>query len=247
MFSADASYPTAVASYDDEGIAAAIRWCSERMESGDTLAVWTSLKSNLSNCDELAQLVHRHSDVVHVAGRGGVRLQAPGPILMAWPDMNDIGELVHRGRHQIRGLCVLTLDDDRIRPWVTQMQPDILGDDSACATDIAALDPVVIEALKSLTLRINHNNTISAGWEKDQVVGTLLGLHDARIPMSGEAMHGWALANGWTGKNPQRLANFVAEINDGKRPRCRRVLSSDQVQALRSKAHGEDEDDVERR
>jgi hypothetical protein len=49
MFDGDVTYPTAVASYDDEGVDAAIDWCCEHMEDGDTLTVWTSLMSNLRN------------------------------------------------------------------------------------------------------------------------------------------------------------------------------------------------------
>ncbi|GAA5152322.1 MULTISPECIES: hypothetical protein [Amycolatopsis] len=90
--------------------------------------------------------------------------------------------------------------------------------------------------MKSLTKTINHSNTISAGFEKDMVVGTLLALHDAGVPMDGEAMQGRALANGWSGKNPQRLAQYVRDINAGKRPRSRRVLRTDYVESLRERA-----------
>ncbi|GHF93933.1 hypothetical protein GCM10017567_05460 [Amycolatopsis bullii] len=37
----------AVASYDDEGLDAAIDWCCEHMADDDTISVWTHLKSNL--------------------------------------------------------------------------------------------------------------------------------------------------------------------------------------------------------
>jgi hypothetical protein len=94
-------------------------------------------------------------------------------------------------------------------------------------------DPVVVEAMKSLTLTINHNNTIAAGYEKDDVVGVLLALHDAGIPMDGDAMQGLALAHGWSGKNPALLANYVKDINNGKCPRCSRVIGAEYVDHLR--------------
>jgi hypothetical protein len=65
------------------------------------------------------------------------------------------------------------------------------------------------------------------------VVGGLLALHDARIPMDSEAMQGWALANGWSGKNPERLAKYVDDINGGKRPRTSSVLRADYIDTLR--------------
>ncbi|MEW2211184.1 hypothetical protein AB0895_01835 [Streptomyces globisporus] len=236
MFDRDVTYPCAVASYDAEGVGAAIDWCCERMEDGDTLTVWTSLKSNLSNCSELEQLVSRHSNVEHITGRGGGFIRGNGPVLMAWPDMADIGKLAQYGGHHIRALCVITWNEDEIRPWVTAVRPSILGDRSAWEELTPELDPVVVEALKSLTLTVNHNNTISAGYEKDMVVTCLLALHDAGIPMDAEAMQGWALAHGWSGKNPERLAKYVEDINAGKRPRCRPMLRPDYVDSLRCRA-----------
>lgn len=245
MFDDQANYPTAVASYDDEGVAAAIRWCASHMEQGDTLTVWTKLKSNLRNCGELQRLVNRNSNVAHVTGRGGSYVHGTGPVLMVWPDMDDIGELVRFSSHMIRGLCVVTWNADRIRPWVTQTGPDILGDGSDWEDLTPELDPLVVEALKSLTLTVNHNNTISAGFEKDQVVGVLLALHDAHIPMDGAAIQGWALANGWSGKNPERLAKYVSDINAGKRPRSKSAIRPDYIDLLRERVAGGAEDEDE--
>lgn len=236
MFDRDVTYPCAVASYDAEGVGAAIDWCCERMEDGDTLTVWTSLKSNLSNCSELEQLVSRHSNVEHITGRGGGFIRGNGPVLMAWPDMAEIGKLLRYGGKRIRALCVITWNEDEVRPWVIAVRPSILGDGSVWEELTPELDPVVVEALKSLTLAVNHNNTISAGYEKDMVVSCLLALHDASVPMDAEAMQGWALAHGWSGKNPERLAKYVEDINAGKRPRCRPMLRPDYVDSLRRRA-----------
>ncbi|WHT22544.1 hypothetical protein N8J89_16220 [Crossiella sp. CA-258035] len=233
MFDRHVDYPTAVASYDDDGLAAAVKWCLEHWEPGDVLTVWTSLKSNLRNCPQLEQFVARYRDVEHVTGRGGAYLSGSGPVLMAWADMDDIGQLVQRSGHRVRALCVISWNEDAIRPWVSAMRPTVLGDGSAWENLTPELDPVVLEALKGLAL--NHNNTIAAGFEKDQVVSTLLALHDAGVPMDGTAMQGWALANGWAGKNPDHLARYVRDINKGKRPRCRRVIRADYVGYLRQR------------
>ncbi|MDV2474330.1 hypothetical protein F8M49_00990 [Rhodococcus zopfii] len=115
------------------------------------------------------------------------------------------------------------------------MKPDILGAGSAGEDLCPDLDPVVVEALKGLTRTVNHNNTISAGFEKDQVVGVLLALRDARVPMDADAMRGWALAHGWLDKNPARLAQYVHDINVGKRPRTRSVIRAGYVDMLRER------------
>lgn len=94
--------------------------------------------------------------------------------------------------------------------------------------------------MQSLTRTINHDNTISAGFEKDNVVSTLLALHGAGIRLNGEAMQGGALAHGWSGRNPERLAGYVQDINAGKRPRCRSVLRADYIDHLRRRTVGDD-------
>jgi hypothetical protein len=236
MFDRNVTYPCAVASNDTEGVDAAIDWCCEHVKDGDTLTVWTALKSNLQIGSELEQLVSRHSNVEHVTGRGGGFIRGNGPVLMAWPDMADIGKLQQYGGNRIRALCVITWNDDEIRPWVTAVKPSILGDGSVWEELTPELDPVIVEALKSLTLAVNHNNTISAGYDKDMVVSCLLALHDADIPMHDEVMQGWALAHGWSGKNPERLAKYVEDINAGKRPRCRPMHRPDYVDSLRRRA-----------
>lgn len=65
------------------------------------------------------------------------------------------------------------------------------------------------------------------GFEKEQVVGVLLMLHDAGILLGADVMQGWALTNGWSGKNPGRLSVYARDINAGKRPRTRSVLRAD--------------------
>jgi hypothetical protein len=126
MFDRNVDYPMAVASDDDEGLEAAVDWCCEHLEDGDTLTVWTHLKSNLRNCRQLEQLVAAHGNVEHVTGRGGGYVRAAGPVLMAWPDMSDIGQLSQAGGRRVRALCVITGSEDGIRPWVSAVRPTVL-------------------------------------------------------------------------------------------------------------------------
>jgi hypothetical protein len=236
VFADQVDYPVAVASQDDVGVDAAINWCVERMQKGDTLTVWTSQKSNLRNNRTLESLVNGHSNVEHVTGRGGGTVVSKGPVLMAWADMDDIGKLVRFNAARIRALCVISWADDWLKPWVAAVNPTILGDGSAWEASTQELHPVVVEAMKDLTGSINHNNTIAAGYEKDNVVGTLLALRSARIPMDGEVMQAWALAHGWSGENPKHLAKYVNDINAGKRPQVRARLRADYINNLRQRA-----------
>lgn len=238
MFERATDYPKAIASYDDEGVEQAIDWCCERMEEGDTLTVWTSQKSNLRNCPVLERFVHQHANVEHVVGRGGGFVRGRGPVLMAWGDMDDLGQLAQHGGSWVTALCVITWNDDAIAPWVATVDPTILGDGAPWEATASALDPVVVEAMKAMM--INHNNTIAAGYEKDQVVRILLAVYDADISMDAEAMQAWALANGWSGKNPKKLAEYVTQINAGKRPRCSGSVPAGYIDLLRERVTATD-------
>lgn len=58
--------------------------------------------------------------------------------------------------------------------------------------------------------------------------------------MDAAAMQVWALAHGWSGKNPQRLAKYVSDINGGKRPRTTWKKGSDYVTELRQHVDPDD-------
>jgi hypothetical protein len=125
VFDTAIDYPIAIASYDDHGVQAAIDWSCQHLEDDDVLKVWTYSKGNLRNCSTLDQLVARHSNVEHVTGRGGGYVRGTGPVLMAWADMGDIGELLRSCNREIRSLCVISFDDDALRPWVAEVRPTI--------------------------------------------------------------------------------------------------------------------------
>jgi hypothetical protein len=184
LFDRATDYPCAVTSSDDDGVEEGIQWCLRHLGPDDTLTVWTKLKSNLRNNRRLSELARR-SNVDHMTGHGGAYLSGRGPVLMAWAHLDDIGELVRFGAEDITGLCVISWNVERLRPWVVAQRPEILGDasDWEDLEESAEIDQVVVEALESLTLTVNHNNTIAAGFEKDQVVEMLLLLRKHRYPI----------------------------------------------------------------
>lgn len=239
MFEPQGDFPTAVTHHDDAGLRAGVEWCSLHMLAGDTLYVWTPLKSNLRYSTYLIDILRRYSNAEHVTGRGHAFLPGPGAVLMAWPSMDDIGKLSQAAGRRMRALCVVEWNQDDLRPWVSASSPTVLGDISRWAQGDEGpntINPVVIEGLKSLTQTINHNNTIAAGYEKDSVVSMLLQLHDAGYAMDADDIHGWALAHGWSGKNPQELANYVRRITRGERPRARARQREGFVEVLRRRA-----------
>jgi hypothetical protein len=241
VFDRKTDYPCAVTSHADAGLAEGIRWCINHKVDNEPLTLWVPLKSSLRHNDRIANL-SRQPWVETITGRG-MSFVRGGPVLATWPRMDDIGE-IQRSAARITALCVVAWNDDEIRPWVRAVKPAILGNGSAWEQDLYPehdLDPVAVEALKTMTMMINHNNTISAGYEKDIVVSTLLALRSHGYRLDSDLAQGWALANGWSGKNPQRLADYIRDINNGKTPSARTILRDDFVERLRREAAREDE------
>lgn len=225
MFASPIDYPCAVSDQSDEGQDAALRWVLDHLEDDQVLTVWVVQKSVLSSNDFVRNLAS-HCNVEVAVGRGSGHFAANGPVLAMYADADDLGKITSaRG---ITALCVVQWSD-RLRTWIAETGAAVLHEldlDEADreflgVADAVELPPAVVEALKSVTRVVNHNNTISAGYEKDIVVRALLRLHDQGVELPSQEMKEWAAAHGWRGDNPKRLAEFAERINKGARPRIR--------------------------
>ena len=154
---------------------------------------------------------------------------------MAWPRPADISEFLRYNSHQVTALCVIAWGKDTLLSWVSAARPELLG--KTTSWDMGdQLDPVVEAAMRNVTESINHNNTITGGDDKDDVVSALLALHDAGYALDAKALEGWAVANGWSGRNPALLADYAQRIMRGSRPRSRRKRDMNFVERMRQEA-----------
>lgn len=220
MFKQKMTAPVAVTTDDEESVDEGIRWLIGQLGAGQRLTVWTPQMQHLTGNSQLRSLVAR-AGVEHITGRGGAHLAGSGPVLMAWPRPADISEFLWYNSYQVTALCVIAWGEDELLSWVSAARPELLG--KTTAWDMGdQLDPVVEAAMRNVTESINHNNTIAGGYEKDDVVSALLALHDAGYALDAKALEGWAVANGWSGRNPAHLADYARRIMRGSRPRSRR-------------------------
>ena len=104
---------------------------------------------------------------------------------MAWADMDDIGELVRFGSKHMTALCVTAYDESAPPLGQESTNATVLGDRTAWTGKTPSLDPLLEEALKSMTSAVNHNNTVLAGFEKDTVVSIPAGAARRRHPDAG--------------------------------------------------------------
>lgn len=152
----------AVTSTDSGGLRDGLRWCIDQREESDHITVWTHELGNLRN-NPLLEKFAGSPGIDHVTARGGSFLRHPGPVLMAWADPSDIAGFVHGRAQSIRALCVVSWNENKLRPWVAYARPELLGDVSVWEVPIPMLDSEVEAEMRDATDRVNHNNSISGG------------------------------------------------------------------------------------
>ncbi|MDQ2851447.1 MAG: DUF4539 domain-containing protein [Actinomycetota bacterium] len=96
-----------------------------------------------------------------------------------------------------------------------------------------ALPPLLAEALTRLTHTLQVHRAISDDFEKDLVVGCLLALHDAGVPLQQEPIHAWVTAHHWSPRSVDQVVWCMASITTGDRPYARPVLPADYLHQLR--------------
>lgn len=222
MFEKEHDYPCAVtnsSSGDPTAVALAFRWVRQHKQPGQKILLWTPLKSNIRN-DRLVEAISREPDVVVGTSRGRTSSGwYEGPVLGMWQYTEDLAKMPF-GRPT--AMCIVPWVPERLAGWVRAVDAEILGDGRDWQTDAPqdqTLDPVVVRGLESMTLVINHSNTIKAGYEKRDVVSILLALRDAGYDLPAEEIQSWALGHGWRAKNANDLADYCNQINRGSRPR----------------------------
>lgn len=222
MFETERDYPCAVTNSsagDPAAIERAFRWVRQHKQSGQKILLWLPQKSNICN-DRQVEVISRQSDVVVGTSRDRFASDwSEGPVLGMWQHTEDLAKMPIG---QPTAMCIVPWVSKRLAGWVRAVDAEILGDGrdwQLSAPEGLDLDPVVVRGLESVTLVINHGNTIKAGYEKRDVVSALLALHDAGYDLPPEAVQSWALGNGWRAENTNHLAEYCDQIARGSRPR----------------------------
>jgi hypothetical protein len=187
----------------------------------DGVTVWAHGKQNLGYNEIIRTLVGRPG--VHaITGRGFSSVRVRGPLIMAWANPEDIGELMKFSASRVTALLVIGWTTPKQYPWAYFAGAEFIGNPDYWHTHDVHIHPVVERVMAGITRSVNHNNTIAAGTEKDWTVGPLLQLHDRGYVLDEDVLVGWAVAHGWCGSNPKELGEYVRKINRGTRPRVSR-------------------------
>lgn len=226
MFEKPIDYPCAIADHTEEGERAALRWVHRHVREGQQLTLWVPQKNTLNNNEFLRDLAKREGrDLTIAAGKNVYRVN--GPVLAMYPDPDDLAyPAAARG---VTALAVVQWSSP-LETWAKEVNAEVLH---TCEPVVERMPPIgsepepelipaVVHALEGITQMINHNNTISAGRDKRDVIRPLLRLHDDGVPLPATKMAEWAVAHGWRSDNPKELIEWVRKINSGVRPRVSR-------------------------
>lgn len=228
MFARTIDYPCAITDHTEEGARAALLWACRYVREGQQLTLWVPQRNTLNSNEFLRDLAKREGrDLAIAAGKNVYRVN--GPVLAMYPLVDELA--YPAGAEGVTALAVVRWSDP-LDTWAAEVDAEHIGsmgddgeDDSVDWSLIEPeppLVPEVIAELKRITVSINQNNTISAGYEKSEVVQPLLRLHDDGVPLPAKKMAEWAVAHGWRKANPKELIEWVGKINAGVRPRVSR-------------------------
>jgi len=226
MYTRTIDYPCAIADHTEEGVKAALRWALQHVGAGQVLTLWVMQKGILNKNKFLPDLL-KDADVDLAIAVGKDVYRVNGPVLAMYPLADELA--YPAGAEGVMALAVVRWSDP-LDTWAAEVKAEVIhsiddnGSDTFELSGITpepALVPEVIAGLKQMTILINHNNTIAAGYERDQVVKVLRQLKRDGYDLPAKRMAEWAVANGWTHGNPKELIKLVRKANDGVRLRYR--------------------------
>lgn len=138
-----------------------------------------------------------------------------GVVLAAWPTAERLATVAADPR--VRGLCVVAGDPGAVDVWVRTTRPHLLGA-GAVPGRPPGLDPVVAEALTTLTGLVDPSGTLSGVQARRDVVGLLVIAHEGGHRFSRESVYAWTMAHGWSPRAARRVAALAAHVAAGRRP-----------------------------
>src|SRR5712691_7882363 len=116
-----------------------------------------------------------------------------GPVLALWPDKKFLGRL--HGFPGVKALCVVPGNRKYVEPWILATTAvDIRSGNPAAPS---TLDPVVEQAMLSLTNSVNHNNMLVQSEDKAAAINTLRVLREGRYQLDPGGLEAWAIAHDW--------------------------------------------------
>lgn len=138
-----------------------------------------------------------------------------GAVLAVWPAAAQLAAVAADPR--VAALCVVPGDAAEVADWARTARPRLLGMAETPAR-APALDPVVGEALTTLSGLIDPAGDLEGAQARRDAVAVLHLVHQGGHPFDREEVYAWALAHGWPARAARHLAALAAHVACGQRP-----------------------------
>lgn len=140
---------------------------------------------------------------------------AGGPVLAAWPDDKSVAAIDQDFR--VEALCVIPWLYEWVQSWaVGRRAIDLLAlDEKVRAPRIS--DPVVEQAMRSLTISVNLSTGLSHPSDRAAAIETFRALKKARISWEPAEIEAWAIDNGWSVDDARTLRDVAQGVLNGRR------------------------------
>lgn len=109
--------------------------------------------------------------------------------------------------------------DEIITRWQKTWNPIIPGSKHQPHDEELLKDPVTIQALKSLSNRVNLSTGLSHPSDRNAAISLFKILKKARIIFDPDSVRAWAMRNNWSPRGADQLMQVASDIKNGKRIR----------------------------
>ena len=146
----------------------------------------------------------------------GIRGSTVSAVLAPWPSDQVLGALSSLGSRQHTSVCVVKWGSaPNVDAWLAAHRAiDLL---SGHIEHHSRLSPVALVAMEKLRETVNHNNGLVQGYEKSYAIRTLQELHRSAHWPDPNDLCAFALANGFTPREVDRLREYAEKVAAGHR------------------------------
>jgi hypothetical protein len=141
-----------------------------------------------------------------------------GPVLAAYPNKKLLDKIDNmRG---VSDVLVIPWSLQQVQYWIETWQAVELGATENSQTATTFSDPVVEEALKNLTSRVNLSTGIGHPMDKAATVDLFRKLKAAKITYDPSEVRGWLVRHGWESDDADAVKDIAEKIQQGRSVRA---------------------------
>ena len=223
--------------WDDQGMRRAFAWLIEAAElTGKPGVIFIPTKRQAENLSPVlgaaaaealrkgrAVRAGRTSLELMTPAAGGLRGVAGRAVMALWQDDKALTKLDDQAA---AGICAVPWLRNDISSWKRNWSPRDLATDAAPVAGRAARssqvsNPVVAEALKSLTVGVNLGTGLGHPRDRDSAIHLFRTLRASGEAFDPAEVRSWAVNNGWTSKGAAELGEVAAAVSEGRRIQTR--------------------------